>query len=151
MTRCTASRGPDVAHTGPIVALLSKQDAHHEKALAALRSSAGKGQSLCTTWEVVGEAYTVLRVRLGRQRSAEVALPVLRWARDSGVHMLPTAQDDHARAADLLQRYADHPLSYVDAIVLAIAERHRVGEVITVDARNFGPVRLAHRLAVTIV
>ncbi len=137
--------------TGPIVALFSKRDVHHERTLAALQSSGGKGKSLCTTWEVVGEAYTVLRVRLGRQRSAEVALPVLRWARDSGVHVLDTAQRDHERAAELLQTYADHPLSYVHALVLAIAERQRVGEVITVDARNFKPVRLTHRLTITIV
>jgi len=137
--------------TGPIVALFSKADAHHGTAVAALRLSARKGKSLCTTWEVVGEAYTVLRVRLGRARSAEVALPVLRWARESGVHILETSEIDHERAAALLAQYADHPLSYVDALVLATAERYHVGEVITVDARDFKVVRLSRRLTVTIV
>ena len=40
-------------------------------------------------------------------------------------------------------------LSYVDALLLGLAERHRAEELITVDMRHFGAVKLAHRMAVT--
>ena len=137
--------------TGPIVGLLSQADQHHNSSVAAIRASAGKGRKLCTAWEVVGEAYTLFRMLLAPADSAEPALVVLRLARESGIELLATAEGDHQRAAVLLVRYSQLRLSYVDALLLALAERLRVEELITVDARHFGGVRLAHRLTVTIV
>jgi predicted nucleic acid-binding protein len=137
--------------TGPVVGLLSESDQHHGASVAAIKASAGKGRKLCTAWEVVGEAYTLFRMRLAPARSAEPALVVLRWARESAVELLATVEGDHQRAAALLENYGQLQLSYVDALLLALAERQRVEELITVDARHFGGVRLAHRLTVTIV
>jgi predicted nucleic acid-binding protein len=137
--------------TGPVVGLLSARDEHHDATVAAIRASAHKGRSLCTIWEVIGEAYTLIRVRVAPAGSAESALLVLRWARESGVDILPATEADHDRAAAILGQYRDRRLSYVDALLLAIAERHRVEELVTVDARHFGAVRLAHPLTLTVV
>ncbi len=137
--------------TGPVVGLLSEADQHHAASVAAIKTSAGKGRKLCTSWEVVGEAYTLFRMRLAPARSAGPALVVLRWARESGVEVLATVEGDHQRAAALLEQYGQLRLSYVDALLLALAERLRVEELITIDARHFGGVRLAHRLTVNIV
>jgi predicted nucleic acid-binding protein len=137
--------------TGPVVGLLSARDEHHEATVAAIEASADQGRSLCTTWEVVGEAYTLVRVRLASQASARPALVVLRWARESGIQILLASDADHDRAATLLEKYSDHRLSYVDALVLTLAERHRVDELITVDGRHFRAVRLAHPTIVTVV
>lgn len=137
--------------TGPIVGLLHAGDAHHDQAVSALKESAGRGRALCTTWEAIGEAYTLIRLRLTRPGDAGPALVVLRWARESGVVVLNADDADHTRAAVILAKYRDHPLSYVDAIILALAERHRIEEVITVDYRNFGPVRLDHDPSITVV
>ena len=137
--------------TGPIVGLLSANDTHHEAAIAALTASSGLGRSLSTTWEVVGEAYTLLRMRAAPNLSAKPALVVLQWARESGVNVLTTTIDDHDRAGNMLKKYSDHRLSYVDALVLAIAERCRVEEILTADASHFRAVRLAHQAVITIV
>src|SRR6266571_3047915 len=51
------------------------------------------------------------------------ALAVLRWARESGIELLATGEGDHQRAAAILERYSQLRLSYVDALLLAIAER----------------------------
>ena len=99
--------------------------------------------------EVVGEAYTLFRMRIAPARSAEASLVVLRWANESGIELLATTEADHQRAAAILERYLQLRLSYVDALLLAIAERHRIEELITVDMRHFGAVKLAHRMAVT--
>jgi predicted nucleic acid-binding protein len=131
--------------------LLSANDAHHQAAIAALTASSELGRSLSTTWEVVGEAYTLLRMRASPERSAEPALVVLRWARESGVNVLTTTIDDHDRAGNMLRQYSDHRLSYVDALVLAIAERCRVEEILTADERHFRAVRLAHQATITVV
>lgn len=135
--------------TGPIVGLLSEADEHHAAAIAAIKASGRKGRKLCTTWEVIGEAYTLFRTRYSPHRSAEPALAVLRWARESGIELLAIGEGDHQRAATILERYSQLRLSYVDALLLAIAERHRVEELITVDARHFSTVRLPHRISVT--
>lgn len=137
--------------TGPIVGLLSEADQHHNSSVAAIRASASKGRQLCTAWEMVGEAYTLFRMRLAPPDSAKPALVVLRWARESGIELLATVEGDHQRAAALLERYGQLRLSYVDALLLALAERQRVEEMITIDARHFAAVRLSHRLTVTIV
>src|SRR5919201_4423381 len=126
--------------TGPVVGLLSEADEHHAAAVAAIRASGRRGRKLCTIWEVIGEAYTLFRTRYAPHRSAEPALAVLRWTRESGIEMLATGEGDHQRAAAILERCGQLRLSYVDALLLAIAERHRVEELITVDARHFTTV-----------
>ena len=137
--------------TGPVVGLLSAADEHHSASIDAIKASAGKGRTLCTTWEVVGEAYSLFRMRLAPADSAEPALVVLRWARESGIEVFPTIEGDHQRVAALLERYGQLRLSYVDALLLAVTERQRVEELVTVDARHFGAIRLPHRMTVTLV
>lgn len=137
--------------TGPIVGLLSEADEHHETSVAAIKTAASKGRTLCTTWEVIGDVYTLFRMRFSPANSAEPALEVLRWARESAVELLATTETDHQRAAALLGLYGQLRLSYVDALLLAVAERGRVDELITVDGRHFSAVRLAHRMSVTVV
>lgn len=136
--------------TGPVIGLLSEEDEHHTASIAAIQASGRRGRKLGTIWEVVGEAYTLFRMRLSPARSAGPAL-VLRWARESGVELFQSEEGDHQRAAMLLDRYQQLRLSYVDALLLAIAERHRVEELITVDMRHLGGVRLEERLTVTAV
>ena len=138
-----------ILDTGPIVGLLSDLDEHHAASVAAIAASGRKGRKLCTSWEVVGEAYTLFRMRIAPAHSAKAASVVLRWAKESGIELLPTEESDHQRAAAILQGYRQLRLSYVDALLLGLAERHRAEELITVDMRHFGAVKLAHRMAVT--
>lgn len=137
--------------TGPIVALLVGADLHHGAVVAALDEARGAGRTICTTWEAVGEAYTLIRVRVAQTRSAAPALTVLRWVEESGVRVLPAGETDHRRAAALLRRHLSLRLSYVDALVLALAERHHVEEVMSVDGRHFGAVHLRPMPVVRIV
>jgi predicted nucleic acid-binding protein len=88
-----------ILDTGPIVGLLSDDDEHHAESVAAIRASGRKGWKLCTIWEVVGEAYTLFRMRIAPACSAEAALVVLRWAKESGIELLPTEESGHQRAA----------------------------------------------------
>jgi predicted nucleic acid-binding protein len=137
--------------TGPVVGLLVRADAHHDETAAALRRSAEAGRRLATTWEVVSEAYTLVRRRISPPRSAGPALTVLRWARESGVVIFGSIDQDHERAHELLRSHGDVRLSYVDALLLAVAERGSVEEVITVDGAHFRAVRLTTHPIVTVV
>lgn len=137
--------------TGPVVAFVSRDDVHHSSTVRALRRSAEKGRALCTSWEVIGEAYTLCRVRGVPVPSAALAQAVLRWAWESAVTVLGASESDHSRTADILSRHADQRLSYVDGLLLAIAERYAVEEVLTVDGSHFPAVRLTNAPLITVV
>lgn len=51
---------------------------------------------------------------------------------------------DLNRTAALLRKYADSRLDFVDATVIALAERLNITRILTVDKRDFGMVRPTH-------
>lgn len=52
--------------------------------------------------------------------------------------------EDCARAASLMAAYLDAPLGFVDASIVAMAERLGVTRILTTDRRHFGVVRPRH-------
>ncbi len=58
---------------------------------------------------------------------------------------------DHARMAELVERYAGLPLGTSDASVIALAERLNIGEVATLDLRHFTVVRPRHVQSLTLL
>jgi predicted nucleic acid-binding protein len=135
---------------GPVVALVYRPDSHRAAAVAALRASAAAGRRICTTWEAVGEAYTLLRLRVAPDRASH-ALAVLHWAWDAGVIVIGTTEEDHERAMEILGECPAQRLSYFDGLLLATAERHEVEEVITVDGAHFQAVQLRQEPVITVV
>jgi hypothetical protein len=61
--------------------------------------------------------------------------------------MLDHGEPDLPRIHELVQRYADLPLGYVDAAVIACAERNG-GRVLTFDLRHFGVVAREGTIAI---
>ena len=57
----------------------------------------------------------------------------------------PTSED-RQRAAELVRRMVDGPLGYVDAIILATAERLTVPNIATVDFKFLGMAGPVSRL-----
>lgn len=55
------------------------------------------------------------------------------------------------RAADLIGQYADLPLGFVDASVVALAEQLELQEIATLDRRHFSVVRPRHVDAFTLL
>jgi predicted nucleic acid-binding protein len=56
----------------------------------------------------------------------------------------PLVAADLARAAEVVEAYADFPIGFVDASIVAIAERLEITTLLTTDRRHFGVVRPAH-------
>lgn len=52
--------------------------------------------------------------------------------------------DDYWRVGQLMRQYSDLPLDFVDAAVLAVTERLREPELVTLDHRHFSVVRPKH-------
>jgi len=54
------------------------------------------------------------------------------------------APGDYARAASLMAAYSDTPLGFVDASIVAMAERMGVTRILTTDRKHFSLVRPSH-------
>ena len=55
----------------------------------------------------------------------------------------PTAED-YRRAAEILRKYDDANIDFVDAIIVALAERLNVTKILTIDRRHFGIFKPLH-------
>lgn len=58
---------------------------------------------------------------------------------------------DLERANAVLAQYADNRLDFVDATIVAVAERLNVKRILTLDRRHFGVIRPLHCNSLTIL
>jgi uncharacterized protein len=129
-----------VVDTGGVIALLDRDDRHHE----AVRRSFEKDAELWVLpWAILPEVDYLASRRL----SAEVALAFAQDVQAGIFRVDAQAELDLPRAVQLLERFADLKLGLVDAVVMAQAERHRATAIITTDLRHFRAVPLALKKA----
>lgn len=112
--------------TGPLVALLSKADANHERAkrlfgacLPPLRCPEAVLAEACFLMRKVHAAGPAEVLALGRK----------------GVYELSISIEKHwANLEALLKKYADNPISLADACLIRSAEIHDEPRILTFDA-----------------
>lgn len=126
-----------VCDTGPLVAVLNKNDADHQRCLDLLETHPGP---LLVPSPVLAEVCYFLETRVGPQIEAEF----LESIAANEIELVELTRTDLQRMAELVRKYADFPLGAVDAAVLAVAERLNVREVATLDLRHFSAVRTRH-------
>lgn len=124
--------------SGPLIATSDRDDRYHTRCVRLLSQWPGK---LVIPEPVVGETSNFLRNNV--RNGADLEATLLEWLTTPSpdfeiVNPEPT---DRVRAAELVRRLVDAPMGYVDAIVLATAERLKITDVATTDARFVG---LAH-------
>jgi len=128
--------GPQVItlDTSGLLALANRRDPDHERSKAALMHDRGP---YLVPAGILGEVAYMLEQRLGL-RILDLFLSDLL----SGAYTLDCGADDFGRIRQLVQEYADLPLGFADAAVVACAERSG-GRVLTLDLRDFGVVARA--------
>ena len=126
-----------VADTGPLYALVDADDSWHERVVTWWRANR---QPIVIPTAVLPEVCYLLHSRIGPE--AESAF--VRALADGEFVVEPLESEDIARAAPLLTRYADLELGFVDASVIATAERLDVTELLTTDRRHFAAIRPRH-------
>lgn len=52
--------------------------------------------------------------------------------------------EDYRRAAEILRKYNDANIDFVDACIVALAERLNITKILTVDRRHFGIFKPKH-------
>ncbi|GAB3243135.1 type II toxin-antitoxin system VapC family toxin [Kineosporia babensis] len=133
-----------VCDTGPLVALLNADDAHHEACVNLLERERGP---VLVPAPVLTEICYLTESRMGPKTEAAFLDAVA-----AGEFQLEqTLPSDLRRMADLVRTYADFPLGAVDASVIAVAERLGVTRVATVDHRHFRAVRPTHCAALELL
>lgn len=117
--------------TSALFALLDRRDPDHDAAVTSLRSDPGP---FVVPVGILAEVAYLVEGRLGA-----IAMDALLSDLESRAYSLDCGDDDLSRVRALMARYADLPLGYADAAVVACAERNG-GRVLTLDERHFGVV-----------
>jgi uncharacterized protein len=113
--------------TGPLVALLDRSDAHHEWSADQMRKV---HRPLLACEAVVSETCFLL-ARLPRARQ-QLRL----WIQNGFVNHLPLNGMLAGGALALMERYANVPMSFADACLVALAEERPGAVIFTLD-RDF--------------
>lgn len=139
MAAVTVATAVITLDTSAVFALLNRRDTAHTLAAAALDADPGP---YLVPAAILGEVAHLVEERLGA-RVLDAFLADL----ETGAFTLDCGLEDTPRARELAMRYADLPLGYVDAAVVACAERSG-GRVLTLDQRDFGVVEAEGRIVV---
>lgn len=114
--------------TGFVVALINEADPDHERCVELWR---GLRAQLLSVDGVLVEAAHVLH------RSPGGAEAVVGVVFGSGTELVATSEQRAARAVELMKKYADVPMDFIDALLVVVAEERKVRDVLTLDRRGF--------------
>jgi uncharacterized protein len=110
-----------LADTGPLYALADPSDQFHVRAAAELETIEKRGYTVAASYATLCEAYTLVLRRL----SVAYARQWLGEMLDGAVLVNPEPADYNAAMARL-DRFADQPITLVDALTAVIGSRLRV-------------------------
>lgn len=118
--------------TGPLVALLDRNDARHRDCIPFWHDAASR----CVTTEAVVTEAGHLVARGGG--AAHVPLDFLLAA---GIPIVALEPSGHQHAAQLMRRYRKVPMDYADATLVVVADASLTRRVFTLDRRGFRAYR----------
>ena len=123
--------------TSFLFALTNQNDKSHTACVATAQNIRTR---LIVPVTVLPEIAYLLDARLGHHIMRQFVKQIvnLGWSVES------LNEGDLARAGELLEKYGDNRLDFVDATIVAIAERLNVRRVLTLDHRHFRIIRPLH-------
>jgi len=128
--------------TGPLVAILSRNDRYHEVCVNSLRDMPGP---LLTCWPVITEAAWLLR---GSPRAVQRLLGSI----DGGfLELLPLAGSEAEPIAAVMKRYEDIHPQLADSVLVYLANREQIDTIFTLDQRDFSIYRSGRKRSFRIV
>lgn len=127
--------------TGPFVAFLDRSERNHERCLAFMRDFKG---CLLTTEAVLTEVVCLLGPAFANQK------PALDFIMLGGAELVPLSPSLLKRSAELMAKYADAPMDFADATLVAVAEERGITDIVTLDRKDFTVYRTAARKGFTV-
>ncbi len=119
-----------LADTSGVIALLDASDPYYERATRYLPELIIAQSILC---EVDYLATKYYGAHISRRFFASLAR--------GDFNLLHLNFGDLGRAYEVMEQYADAEIGFVDASLVALAERHRIRRVLTLDKRHFSMFR----------
>ncbi len=126
-----------ILDTGPLYAALDRHDADHTRCRQLIEDAR---EPLVIPAAVLPELDYLCATRMG-------PAPMVALLRDveTGAYRLEDLDvRDVARVRELVDRYADSDIGFVDASVLAVVERLGEPKLATLDRRHFSMLRPRH-------
>lgn len=125
-----------IADTGFIVALLNQTDARHQDVAPIYQQY----QTIWFPQTVLAEVAYLL----GRDAGTPTVVAFLKGLPKSRFRVIALTEIDLNRIAEILTKYADSRIDFVDASVMAVAERLSLTTILTLDQRDFRLFRPQH-------
>ena len=119
-----------LADTSGVMALLDPRHALHEKAKRTLPDLLIPSAIFCEVDYLASVRFGSLAARRFLAGIAETKLPFIN----------ADLQDIRLTHA-LMEKYADADIGFVDASIVALAERHKIRQVLTLDRKHLGFVQ----------
>ena len=130
-----------IVDTGPIVALLARDDAHHHWAVEQSRSAPA---TALTCDAVISEALFVLK-RAGHDTEPLFAMVEAGFLRSEFDFHL-----EYRAVRSLMRRYQSRPMSFADACLVRMAELYPDASIWTLDA-DFNVYRKNQRQTLSLI
>jgi predicted nucleic acid-binding protein len=131
-----------IVDTGILYALADADDRWHAAAVAWVQDAT---DLLIAPVTVLPEVAYLLQTRLG----AAAELAFVQSVAAGEIEVEDLRRQDVTRSAEILRRLPE--LGFVDATIVAIAERLKVSSIATTDRRHFTAVRPKHLKAFTLL
>jgi uncharacterized protein len=131
-----------LADTGPLVAILSREDEYPAACVSTLREMSGP---LLSCWPVITEAAWLLR------KSPRAVQQLLRSIDGGFLELLPLAGAEAEAIAALMKRYEDIHPQLADIVLVYLANREKIDTIFTLDRRDFSIYRSGRRTTFRIV
>lgn len=129
--------------TGPLIALLDRDDIQHARCLAALPTLASP---LLTTWSCLTEAMHFL----GKAHGWDAQAGLWQFIRRGVLQLHMPSSPEELRIEALMEQYRDAPMDLADASLVAAAETLNQRRVFTLD-KHFHAYRIHDQHAFEIV
>ncbi len=128
-----------IADTGFVVALLNRSDQNHTAVVESYQQMKAIG--------LPQPALTEIAYLVGRDAGIGTVFRFLRSIEASRFYTIAMMVEDFDRVADILEMYQDSRIDFVDACVMAVAERFDLETILTLDLRDLSLFRPKHCLA----
>jgi predicted nucleic acid-binding protein len=123
--------------TGILYAMADIDDAWHESVKAFLLDTT---DTLFVPITVLPEICYLLNTHLSRESERKLIASIIQGE----LKIEGLRNEDFSRSHQLLESYSDMNIGFVDASVVAIAERLKIHRILTTDRKHFSVIRPRH-------
>ncbi len=123
--------------TGPWVALIDRSETKHLDCVKWFKAYTG---SLYSTEAVLTEVLYLLNFSIKAQVAA------LDFVSKSAVEIVPSNTESLTVCQSLMEKYADLPMDFADATLVALAQETGIRDVITLDKKDFSIYRVGREI-----